>query len=522
MKDGTCSRRPGARHSRRGRSIALASALAWAALALHAGYAYAGDTLRVGSKRFGESYLLGELLTRTAAAAGAAAEHHQGLGNTAILFAALRQGSIDLYPEYTGTVTAEILQQPDVAATPGAIDRALRPLGIGAAIPFGFDNTYAIAVGDRLATAQHLATISDLARLPALRPGLSHEFLGRADGWPGLARAYGLRQQPVALDHGLAYEALRAGQVDAIDVYATDARIAAYRLRVLRDDKGFFPRYDAVVLYRLDVPARFPRAWQALSALAGSIDTDRMIALNGEVELRHRSFAEVAAELVDGASGAKAGAPAARTAGLWSRLAGADFWPLTAQHVKLVATSVALAVAAGVPLGALAALNPATGSVVLGITAALQTVPSLALLAMLIPLVGSIGTVPALIALFLYALLPVVRNTCTGLQEVPAGIRLAALALGLSSRDRLRHIDLPLALPVILAGVKTAAVLSVGTATIAAFIGAGGYGERISIGLALNDSQMLWAGALPAAALAVMTQGLFGLLELLWRRRHPY
>jgi osmoprotectant transport system permease protein len=151
----------------------------------------------------------------------------------------------------------------------------------------------------------------------------------------------------------------------------------------------------------------------------------------------------------------------------------------------------------------------------------LQTIPSLALLALLIPLLGMIGTLPALIALFLYALLPIVRNTCTGILQVPGGLRLAALALGLTPRQRLRQIDLPLALPVILAGIQTAAVMSVGTATIAAFIGAGGYGERIAVGLALNDNDMLLAGAIPAAVFALATQGLFELVEwaLLRRRR---
>jgi osmoprotectant transport system permease protein len=143
----------------------------------------------------------------------------------------------------------------------------------------------------------------------------------------------------------------------------------------------------------------------------------------------------------------------------------------------------------------------------------LQTIPSLALLAMLIPLLGAIGTGPALVALFVYALLPIVRNTATGLTEVPPGLRDAAKALGMSGRDTLLHVELPLAAPVILAGVKTAAVMSVGTATIAAFIGAGGYGERIATGLALNDNDLLLAGAIPAALLAILTQWAFDAAE---------
>jgi osmoprotectant transport system permease protein len=137
---------------------------------------------------------------------------------------------------------------------------------------------------------------------------------------------------------------------------------------------------------------------------------------------------------------------------------------------------------------------------------------------MLIPLLGTIGTIPALIALFLYALLPIVRNTCTGIEQVPTELRLAAMALGLRPSDRLRFIVLPLALPVILTGLKTAAVMSVGTATIAAFIGAGGYGERIATGLALSDNDLLLAGAIPAAVLALVTQFLFEAAERLLQR----
>jgi osmoprotectant transport system permease protein len=165
------------------------------------------------------------------------------------------------------------------------------------------------------------------------------------------------------------------------------------------------------------------------------------------------------------------------------------------------------------PLGVLAAKVPRTGAVIFAIVGVVQTIPSLALLAFLIAIVGTIGVVPALIALFLYALLPIVRNTCTGLVAIPRGMRQAAMALGLRTRERMLLIELPLALPSILAGINTSAVINVGTATIAAFIGAGGYGERIASGLALNDNATLLAGAIPAAALALLVQGLFGLGE---------
>ena len=186
----------------------------------------------------------------------------------------------------------------------------------------------------------------------------------------------------------------------------------------------------------------------------------------------------------------------------------------------LVVVSVAVAALIGIPLAIAVAARPAWRNLLIGTAGVLQTVPSLAMLALLISALGAIGTVPALIALTLYALLPIVRNTCTGLAEVPAGLKMAALALGLSRRDQLLRIELPLAFPTIIAGVRTAAVICVGTATIAAFIGAGGYGERIVTGLALNDNALMVAGALPAALLALVCEGAFALFERSVRRRH--
>ena len=466
--------------------------------------------LKVGSKRFTESYILGEVLTQTAAAHGKA-EHRQGLGNTAIVLAALQGGSIDVYPEYLGTIDLEILKN-DKPTSLAEMRAALAKIGLGVGVPLGFNNTYALATrGD-----SKVSNLSDLARHPELKLGLSHEFIGRADGWPGLAKRYALPQPPRGLDHGIAYEALAQRQVDVIDIYSTDAKIRQYGLRVLDDDLHYFPRYDAVLLYRLDAPKRFPAAWRAVEQLEGRISPAAMISMNAAVELEGQSFAKVASNWLAGAQ-----AKARPRSALMAKMFDASLWKLTREHITLVLLSVALACLAGIPLGVLAAVVPRLRQPVLALTGVLQTVPSLALLAMLIPLLGMIGTVPALVALFVYALLPIVRNTCTGLLQVPPGLRMAALALGMERRDRLVHVDLPLALPVILAGVKTAAVMSVGTATIAAFIGAGGYGERITIGLALNDNGMLLAGAIPAAVLALLTQGAFELLEWLLSARHP-
>jgi osmoprotectant transport system permease protein len=469
----------------------------------------------VGSKRFTESYVLGELVRQTLQRAGVPAEHRQGMGNTAILEQALASGTVDVYPEYTGTIARELLH---LQAAPGEptpslaeLNPALAQRGLKAAVRFGFNNTYALAMREAQAQRLGISSISDLARVSAheaLRLGLSHEFLERADGWPGLKRAYGLPVNAGAgLDHGLAYQALASEKVDVIDVYSTDAQIAQLHLRVLKDDRAFFPRYDAVLLMRSSLdPAPLERA------LAGRIDEQAMIALNAAVEVEHQSFAQAAQRFLDRAAG-NAAAPAAPRAGFVDRLFAPDLGRLLAQHLAMVFGSLVLATIVGVPLGILAHRRPRLSAVLMAAVGIVQTVPSLALLAFLIALLGTIGFAPALLALFVYSLLPIVRNTHAGLQGVPPGLRQAALALGLLPGQSLRSIELPLALPTLLAGIKTAAVINVGTATVAAFVGAGGLGERIVAGLAVNDNALTLAGAVPAAVLALLLQAMFELVE---------
>ncbi len=188
---------------------------------------------------------------------------------------------------------------------------------------------------------------------------------------------------------------------------------------------------------------------------------------------------------------------------------------LTGEHLFLVLVSTALAVAVGLPVGILLTRRATLKRPVLAVANVLQTVPSLALFGFLIPLpvVGGVGARPAIIALFLYALLPVIRNTVTGIEGVERNVREAAVAMGMRDGQVLRQVELPLAAPVILAGVRVAAVISVGVATIAAAIGAGGLGTYIFRGLRQYDDNLLLAGAVPAALLALAADAGIGLLE---------
>ena len=471
------------------------------------------DRVVVGSKRFTESYILGEIVRQTLQQAGVEAEHKQGLGNTGILEQALATGAVDVYPEYTGTIVRELLKKegnPSLAE----LNEWLAPRGFKAAVPLGFNDTYALAMRESQAAKLGITKISDLLKPGAasLRFGLSHEFLARADGWPALKAAYQLPMQPGGgIDHGIAYDAIGAERVDVIDIYSTDAKVGRYALRVLQDDRAFFPKYDAVLLMRSSVNLA------PLAKLQGSIDAKTMIALNAQVELDGMSFADVARGFVQGSAKPVAQSPMS----FWQRLFADDFARLLGQHLLLVFGSLLIAVVVGVPLGIAAFRWPWTSGPLLGITGILQTVPSIALLAFLIAIVGGIGLVPAVLALFLYALLPIVRNTVTGLRMVGPDMRDAALSLGLTPRQALRYVELPLAMPTLMAGVKTAAVINVGTATVAAFIGAGGFGERIVAGLAVNDTGAMLAGALPSAVLALIVQWLFDAIERFAFARAP-
>jgi osmoprotectant transport system permease protein len=463
--------------------------------------ALATEPTAIGSKKFTESYVLGEIAKRALAEAGISADHRQGMGGTIILWKALRTRQIDIYPEYTGTIAQEILKRSDPTHIDQVADE-LRKIGIGMTKPLGFNNTYALVMRRNRASALGIRTISDLQKHPELKLGFTHEFLDRQDGWSPMAVAYRLNSQNVAgIDHALGYEALRSGQIDVKDAYSTDAKIAVYDLLVLDDDQKFFPRYDAVFLYRLLLN---DKAVAVLRGLEGKIDQGTMTRLNAEAE-RTKDYTRAANLFFDSS-------PTSTSTGGESFAHKLVRWTL--RHLELAGFSLLLSIVVGVPLGIWASRGGAIGHLILGFAGVVQTIPSLALLALLVPLpFFGISVRTAIAALFLYGLLPIVRNTATGLQDIPRGLRESAIALGISSRARLWQIYLPMASRSILAGIKTSAVINVGTATLAALIGAGGLGEPILSGLNLNDHATILQGAIPAAILALLVQWFFDLLD---------
>ena len=388
--------------------------------------------------------------------------------------------------------------------------------------PLGFQNTYAIAVRRESARKLNLATLSDLARVSrTLRAGLTPDFVGRADGLPGLEQAYGVRFGSVrALLPAVKYQALAAGEVDVIDGYSTDGFIARYDLVVLEDDQHFFPPYEAAALVSPAFQRELPAAVAVLTELSGLLTETDMRHLNRRIEVDGIPVPRVAAAALLNLgltrSAPVESRPTKEPSGrgvfpyLWSQRS--TILSLTLRHLLLVGVSLAGAIAVALPLGlALERSRRAAESVIRGV-GLLQTLPSIALLAFMIPLLG-IGVVPALVALFLYSLYPILRNTYTGVRDAAPEAVGAAWALGMTPGQVLRYVRLPLAAPVIMAGIRTAAVINVGTATLAAFIGAGGLGDPIAAGLALSDERMILSGALPAALLALLVDAVLGASE---------
>lgn len=459
------------------------------------------ETVVVGSKKFTESYVLGEIAKKTLTDAGFSVDHKQGLGATGIVWAALTKGDISLYPEYTGTISEEILKKPGLSAE--AMGAELKKSGIGMSKDLGFNDGYGLVMRRADAAKLGITKISDLVAHPELKAGITHEYLGRKDGWNPLVAKYGFHLAEVqGIEHALGYAALFAGQVDVKDCYTTDAEIKKYDLVVLKDDKGFFPLYRAVFLYRLNMP---PKAVEAIDKLGGTIDEDLMISMNAEAN-KTKDYASAAA-LYFKAQG-QTNVKVEHTSML------GEILKLTGQHLVLVLVSLFFAVLVGIPLGIRAARPGTVSSLILSITGVIQTIPSLALLALLVPLpFFGIGARTAEFALFLYSLLPIVRNTAAGLRAISPGLRESAEALGLPPSARLRLVYFPMALPTILAGIKTSAVINVGTATIAALVGAEGLGKPIVSGLSLNENGPILQGAIPAAILALLVQGAFDLLE---------
>lgn len=457
----------------------------------------------VGSKNFTESYLLAEIMAQALESGGFSVERRLGFGGTKICYEALRNGEIDLYPEYTGTIQQVVLKTGKTLDL-NQTNTALNAEGLRILQPLGFNNTYALAITEELAARLKIERISDLARHAQLRAGFSHEFLNRPDGWPRLVEAYELNMPVTGIEHGLAYQAIDIGEIDVTDAYSTDGDLTRYELRILEDDRTVFPVYLGVPFIRDELN---PRAVEILENLAGTLTDETMRQWNAEIVVAGLTIQEVAGRFL-----ASVGQNSESTAP--RRKLSAKLLRNTGRHLELTFSALILACIIGTALAIIVYRSATWSGIVVYVAGLLQTIPSIALLALMIPLLG-VGVLPAITALFLYSLLPIVRSAVTALTTVDPVYREVAKAMGLTQGQQLRHVLIPLAAPHILAGIRTAAVISIGTATLAAFIGAGGLGEPIVTGLALNDTNLILQGAIPAALLAIFAELAFSGLERL-------
>lgn len=456
----------------------------------------------VASKEFTESVILGEIISQLLNKEGYEVEYQKELGGSRILWNALLRKDIDIYPEYTGTLAFEILAKDKLKST-SEIEDSLKNYPLNKTKNLGFNNSYAIALKKDLAKSLGIIKISDLKNYPDLKLGFSNEFIDRKDGWHALKERYSLPQENVSgLEHSLAYRGLKSGSIDVMDVYSTDAEIKYYDLQVLEDDKGFFPEYKCLLLYHKDLD---PKIADLLKLLENSIDEKAMIKMNHLAKIKKLSEKRIANDFLNRELQYKKD----------------EFQKITVlerfiengkEHLYLTALSLFFAIITAIPLGVMASKSKYFGPLILSLTGIVQTIPSLALLVIMIPFFGT-GTPSAIFAMFLYSLLPIVRNTSTAIQTLPHDIKESSEALGLPFFYKLFKIELPLSAKTILAGIKTSAVINVGTATLGALIGAGGYGQPILTGIRLDDFGLILQGAIPAALFAILTQYLFDLIE---------
>ncbi len=507
------------RQPSRGKLITRLAFVALAVSLVFSGFssvALADNTIRIGSKSFTESVILGEVLTGLASCKqlmgdkGPKVIHRSELGGTQIVWKALLSGEIDAYVEYSGTLQHQILQDYHPKDL-NEIVELLRQQNVMCTEPLGFNNSYALGMRKQRASELNIRSISDLREHRKLKFGFSDEFVERSDGWGGLSSRYDLHSSSVrGLDHSLAYRGLAVGSIDVIDLYSTDPEIISYDLAVLEDDQSYFPPYQAIVLYRADLKERFPAAVSAFERLQGKIDNTTMARMNAEARMNHVLETAVANTFLHASVGENLTLPEVTDSYFVRRSKALVI--NTLQHLMLVGISLTLAILVSVPLGIYSYKRPKFGGYILGIVGIIQTIPSMALLVFMIPLLG-LGALPAIVALFLYSLLPIVRGTYTGLCSLAESIHESALALGLPESARLKLIELPLASQQIMAGIKTSAVINVGTATIGALIGAGGLGQPILTGIRLSHVGLILQGAIPAALLALAAQAMFGYIE---------
>ena len=483
-------------------------------------------TITVGSKNFLENRLLAEMFAQLIENhTTLTVERRLGLAGTQICFQALTSGSIDLYPEYTGTGLMTILGKPAMQDPSQVLNHVRSEFrkrwNLWWLAPLGFDNSYALALRRDRAQTLNIQTITDLvSSAPILKAGFGYEFIERADGLPGLNQLYGLKfREVIGMQQAMKYQATDNGDIDVLDVYTTDGRLAVYDFVVLEDNRHFFPPYDAAALVRGETLEQHPELSQILSLLTHALSPERMRQLNLRIQEQGESIPRVAHDALRTLRLVEEDHQVAATLPQVSQSFFSYMWeqrkPLlvrTGEHLGLAGLGLLLGIIVAIPIAFILERWRTGAETMIRLIGMSQTIPSIALLAFMIPLFG-VGVLPAIMALWIYSLYPILRNTFSGLRDAAPSVVETGRALGMTEWQILRSVRLPLAAPTIMAGIRTAAIWTVGTATLAAFIGAGGLGVPIVSGLQLANVHVILSGALPATFLALLVDGLLGWIE---------
>ena len=516
--------------------VALAAACFVDATATRGGERPSGgqQVIKVGSKHFTEQKILGYMVAelieaRTDLEADRGAI---GLSGTKMAFQAVQSGEIDLYPEYTGTGWVNILDEEyEPGMTPDDILQQVRQTfrekwNLTWLDPLGFENSYAFAMREAHAEKLGITKVSDLeGHLDDLQPGFDHEFVDRPE-FKRIPDVYGFEfkeREIRLLQPSLMYPAIQAEEVDLIDAFTTDGRVDAYNLRLLEDDKGLFPPYDACLLVRQEVLDEHPELRDALGQLSGRFTMEDMRRLNFEVadteaspECVAHNFLVEEGLLPDGQKRDCGGGLPEWVPGFAAAWINFGIWGQLLRHIKLVAAAMAMAIVVGVGAGLALTRFRTLAPPMLGLASIIQTVPSLALLALMIPIWG-IGQPASIAALFLYAVLPILRNTYTAVDEVDPAVIEVGKGMGMTDFQILWKVEIPLCLPVVMAGIRTSMVICVGIATLCTFAAAGGLGDIIWMGMQKGQrgTSYILAGVVPAVVLALSLDGLIALLQYL-------
>lgn len=445
------------------------------------------------------------------------------LGGTKVAFDALNHGGIHVYSDYTGTGYVMILKMNGERNPQKVHDIVSREFlsrfDIQWSESLGFNNTYALTIRKADSSFKNFKTISDVSgKVSSYKIAAPYEFMERKDGFKGLSNEYNLnfaKDKLTSMNAGLMYAAIKDKQVDFIVSYSTDGRIKAFNLRILKDDKNYFPPYNAAYLAKKDSFKKFPLLQKNIEKLEGLINEEEMIEMNDQVDRLKQEPKDVAKNYLisKGLLKGEVIHQEVETSFIQFMISRrADLFKLIWEHLLLSFVAIFAALLISLPTGVLLTKKEKLAKVVFPIVNTIQTIPSLALLGFLIPIMG-IGFAPAVLALFLYSLLPLVRNTYEGIKGVDRNFVEASKGIGLTNTQILLKVEIPLALPIILAGLRTATVIVIGTATLAALIGAGGLGDPIFRGVSTVNSNLILLGAVPAALLAIIADKLIGWSE---------